>query len=91
MTNYRFITPRGQDEVTLSAPYGNITIANGKIFPESDLTKSFPEYFYEIPKIIKTKPVVEKQELILESTNTTEKVETPVVEKRKAGRPKSKF
>jgi len=91
MKMFKFISPRGLSEMTISMPYGSFEIKNGQMMPESDLTRSYPGYFIEMPKDVKVKPTIEKKEvsILLESVETPVKTETE--EKRKPGRPKRTF
>ena len=90
--NYRVVTPNNQQSITLGLPYGgNITLTDGQILPESNFTKTFPDFFKPIeePVVMKSQPEMKVEHITV--TDITEQIkkdlqpEVPV--KRKAGRP----
>ena len=85
--NYIVKTPSGKD-VHIGLRHGSITLHNDQIVPESEMTRTFPEFFVAIPPVlnpVELKPVELKpvEQLLVEYEIA--------IEKKKAGRPKGTF
>lgn len=97
--NYRLVTPKGQPEITLGTPTGNVTLKNGQILPESPVVLSYPHLFTKIETGKQAKPEVMPVEVKVEMVeNTKEEPKKSIIDllkeatpKRKVGRPKKGF
>lgn len=80
--NYKVNTPNHKS-ITFGLKYGSVTLNHGDIVPDSEMIRSFPDYFIPIKE-----QKIKKEELVSE----TVKIQTTETEpKKKAGRPKGSF
>jgi hypothetical protein len=94
---YKLIIPSGHPEMTFGTPQGSVTMQNGAIVNDSQIVRSYPQYFTKVadntpkpPKVEVKAPVVKEEITVpVEDAPAAPTAAAPVVaEKKKPGRPK---